>query len=284
MPIDPTRAMGASLPTTKFAWGPERVILYHLGLGAGTPATDPGELEYTYEECLKTLPSFATVASFPSMEGLPDVAGLDFDMRQELHGEHDLVINGPIPVTGEVENRGKVVELLDKAAGALVTFEIESVDRAGEVLFVNRFSIFIRGEGRFGGERGSPVEIAIPEREPDHVIESPTREDQPLLYRLSGDPNPIHADPAYAQSAGFDRPIMHGLCTYGIVCKGVVDEVAGGDAAAVRRMQVRFAEPVYPGETIVTEAWRDEDGRLPLRVRSRERDKLVITKGRIEFQ
>src|SRR5581483_35648 len=150
-------------------------------------------------------------------------------------------------------------------------------DDAGTTLCVNRFSLFLRGEGGFGGDPGpSAGGEAAPDRAPDHVVESPTLEQQALLYRLSGDPNPIHADPEMAKMAGFDRPILHGLCSYGIACKAAVDTALDGDVSAVAGWRARFAGIVRPGETIVTELW-DEGDRVLVAARTKERQSPVLS-------
>ncbi len=282
MPIDLERVLGASLPETVATWDPDRVILYHLGVGAGVPATDPGELAYTYEAGLHVLPSFATIPSFASMMGIAAVPGFDVDLALLLHGEQDVVLHRPIPVSASVVNRGRVVAIYDKGTAAVGVVEIESSDAAsGEVFFTNRSSLFLRGEGGFGGDPGPSAGVDLPFRPPDHVVESPTLPAQALLYRLSGDRNPLHADPAFAALAGFDRPILHGLCSFGIVCKAAVDVGLGGRVESVRRYAGRFAGVVFPGEAIVTSIW-DEGDRLLLAAVTRERETPVLRQAFIE--
>ena len=263
MAIDPDKARGAELAETSFSWDPNSVILYHLGLGAGVPATSPGELEYCYESSLKVLPSFGSIPPFTSMMGLGAIDGLEFNFALLLHGEQETTVSGPIPTSGTVVNRGKVVDIFDKGKGALVVLEMISETPDGEELFRNKASIFLRGEGGFGGDPGPPVANQPPERAPDAVVESATIEQQALLYRLNGDPNPLHVDPAFAAMGGFERPILHGLCSYGIVCKAVVDEMLDGDVGAVGSYGARFAGSVTPGDTITTSMW-DEGDRIVL--------------------
>jgi acyl dehydratase len=164
-----------------------------------------------------------------------------------------------------------------------VIVEAKTTDEAGEPLFTNRFSAYVRGEGGFGGERGPRPGNLPPEREPDQVVESATLPQQALLYRLSGDKNPLHADPSFAAVGGFDRPILHGLCTFGIACKAVVDRALDGDVGAVARYQVRFSGVVFPGETIVTSMWKDGD-RILLRAVSKERDAPALTNAAITLR
>jgi acyl dehydratase len=281
MPIDRDRVVGATLPETTTSWDDDDVILYHLGLGAGVPATDPSELEYTYEGDLKVLPTFATIPPFSVMTDLSGVEGLSFDPALVLHGEQAILLAGPIPTRGTVTNRGRIVEVFDKGKAALIIVEVESVDAGGVTLFTNRSSVFIRGEGGFGGPSGPPAANPAPDRDPDVVVESPTLEQQALLYRLSGDKNPLHADPAFAAMGGFDRPILHGLCSYGIVCKAVVDSVLEGDVAAVSGFGVRFAGTVVPGETITTSMWV-EGGRIVVSAATKDRGTPVIANATLE--
>ncbi len=280
MPIDPEKALGAELGSGETSWDADQVILYHLGLGAGVPPTDPGELEYTYEKNLKVLPSFGVIPIFGALGGLGQVPGLQFNFAMLLHGEQDLEIHKPIPPQARVSSRGKVVGIYDKQKAALVVLEVETRDEAGDKLFTNRFSLFLRGEGGFGGESGPKAGNIPPEREPDGVIESPTLVQQALIYRLSGDKNPLHADPEFAKLGGFDRPIIHGLCSYGVVCKAIVDGVLKGDTARVARYQARFAGVAFPGETFRTSWWQEGD-KILIEAKAAERDAKVITHAAI---
>ncbi len=281
MPIDVERALGAALPTTEFSWDEDRVILYHLGVGAGDPPTDPGELEYCYEANLKVLPSFATIPPFASMINVGGIEGLDINLAMVLHGEQDLTLAGAMPTAATVSNEAKIAAIYDKKKAAVVVVEVTSRDAGtGRELFTNRASLFVRGEGGWGGDPGPASEDGTPDREPDAVFSSPTLPQQALLYRLSGDKNPLHADPNFAALGGFDRPILHGLCTYGVVCKAVVDGIFGGDVAAVSRYRARFAGIVYPGETVLTRVW-DEGDRVVVEASTEERGAPVITNAAI---
>ena len=277
MPIDVEAALGSSLPSRQFAWDEDRVILYHLGLGAGAPPTDPLELSYTYEGNLSVLPSFGTVAAYSAMAAASMARGVDINWALVLHGEQDLEIRRPIPRSGEVTSQPRVAHIYDKGRAALMVVEVTSTDQqTGEVLFINRSSLFIRGEGGWGGNPGPKASNQAPSREPDHIIRSPTLPQQALLYRLSGDKNPLHADPAFAALGGFDRPILHGLCTYGVVCKAAVDTVLGGDAARARRYRARFAGVVFPGETVTTRMWEEGD-KVLLEAVVEDRDATVLS-------
>jgi acyl dehydratase len=275
MPIDPSKALGAELGEGQHTYTRDDVILYHLGVGAGVPATDANELEYTYEKNLKVLPSFGVIPTFSSMGGLGSVEGLDFNFAMLLHGEQDLEVHQPIPPEATITNKGKVAEIWDKGKAALVVLQVDSSDESGKPLFTNRFSLFLRGEGGFGGESGPKAGNKAPDREPDGVIEVKTLPQQALIYRLSGDKNPLHADPEFAKMGGFDTPIIHGLCSYGVVCKAVVDEVLGGDVTKVARYQARFAGVAFPGETYRVSYWKEGD-KILIQANSVDRDNAPI--------
>jgi acyl dehydratase len=283
MPIDPSKALGATIEGGSVSWDRDRIILYHLGVGAGVPPTDANELTYTYEKNLKVLPTWGVIPAFASLGRLGAVPGLQFNPALLLHGEQDLEVLKSIPVDGSVTTSGRVAAIYDKGRAALVVLETTSTDASGDPLFVNRFSLFLRGEGGFGGDSGPKAGNEAPERAPDLVVESATLPQQALLYRLSGDKNPLHADPDFAKMAGFDRPILHGLCSYGVVCKAVVDAALGGDTGKVARYEARFAGVVFPGETIVTSIWKD-GGRLLIEAKTRERGTPVISNAAVTLR
>jgi acyl dehydratase len=280
MPIDVKQALGSELPEGSSSWGPDDVMLYHLGVGAGVPATDPNELTYTYEQNLKVLPSFGVIPVFGTLMGVMNVPGVQINPMMILHGEQDLEIHKPIPTSATAKHSAKVIEIWDREKGASIVLEAKTTDASGDPLFTNRFSVYVRGEGGFGGERGPRPGNLPPEREPDIAVESTTLPQQALLYRLSGDKNPLHADPSFAAMGGFDKPILHGLCTFGIVCKAVVDNALDGDVTKVARYQVRFSGVVYPGETIQTNVWR-EGNQILLRALVKEREAPVLTNAAI---
>ncbi|MCL4232684.1 MAG: MaoC family dehydratase N-terminal domain-containing protein [Dehalococcoidia bacterium] len=279
MPIDPN-AVGAAMAGGSFTWDRDRIILYHLGLGAGNPQTDANELAYTYEKNLKVLPSWGVIPAFGAMGNLGALPGMQFNPALLLHGEQDLEIHKAIPVAATVNTSGKVAGIYDKGKAALVVLEMVSKDEAGDPLFTNRFSLFIRGEGGWGGESGPKSGNEKPDRDPDLVVESKTLPQQALLYRLSGDKNPLHADPEFSKLGGFEVPILHGLCSYGVVCKAVVDNMLGGDTGKVARYQARFAGVVFPGETIVTAMWK-EGNTILVDAKVKERGLNVISNAAI---
>jgi acyl dehydratase len=280
VPIDLDRAVGATFAPTTYEWSDRDVILYHLALGAGNPPTDENELRYAYEGDLRVLPSFGTIPPFGTMMSLGSVDGIDINLASILHGEQEIEIHQPIPTSGKVSQEGRVVNVFDKGKGALIVMEIVSTDeKSGEPMFTNRSSIFVRGEGGFGGDGGPPTQSTVPDREPDHIVESPTMPQQALLYRMSsGDLNPLHADPGFALFAGFERPILHGLCTYGIALKAVVDAALGKEPSRVSTYKARFSGSVYPGETVVTRIWETDAGAV-LDAVSAERSEPVLSNG-----
>lgn len=280
MPIDIEKALGAELPQVSFSWDEEDIILYNLAVGAGDPPTDPQELRYAYEGDLVAIPTYGTIPPFGMMMSMAGVEGVEVNLGQILHGEHELVVHQEIPTSGRVDQSGKIAAIYDKGKGAVAVVEIVSVlETTGEELFTNRASIYIRGEGGFGGDPGPSSTGAPPDRDPDHIVESKTLPQQALLYRMaSGDKNPLHADPGFAGFAGYERPILHGLCTYGMVAKAVVDKALRGEPGRVGSYKARFSGHVFPGETLVSSIWEEDDG-LIVTTRAKERDTKVLSNG-----
>ncbi len=278
MAIDLARVVGAELVAEGYSWTDDDVILYNLAVGAGNPPNDPLELKYAYEADLQAVPSFGTIPPFGMMMSMGMIEGVDINLTQILHGSQELMVHRPIPTSGTVSQSGRVVDVFDKGKGALVVMEIVSVlDETGESLFTNRPSIFVRGEGGFDGESGPPRGNEAPDREPDQRIESPTLPQQALLYRMvSGDKNPLHADPGFASFVGFDRPILHGLCTYGVVAKAVVDSALNGKPERLASFKARFTGHVFPGETLITRVWDEVDG-LIVEASIKERGTTVLS-------
>ncbi len=274
MPIDPG-ALGATSASRSWSWDSTACILYALGVGAG-----PDEASFTTENTeglpQEVLPTFATLGG--PRRPAPSVVG-EYDPAMLVHGEHCLELAGALPVSGTVSTTSTIVGIWDKGSGAVVVTESCSVDAAsGEWLFTNRASAFIRGEGGWGGARGPSERAGEPSRPPDEVVSYPTRDDQALLYRLSGDRNPLHSDPRYAARAGFDRPILHGLCTWGFTGRALLSRLCGSDPGRMRAMQGRFAAPVYPGDTLTVSLWVEGDGAV-FRT-STQRGDVVIQHGR----
>jgi acyl dehydratase len=277
MPIDPQLAIGAELGEVSFSWSSSDVMLYHLALGAGTDPVDPRELRYAYERDLRVLPTFATVAATFHATEAPRVSfpGVEIDLAKVVHGTQSVTAHRPIPVAGKATARTRIADVQDKGKAAVIIQETTTLDEHGSPLWTSRSSIFAKGEGGFGGERGSSDRVELPDREPDTVLDTPTLPQQALLYRLCGDRNPLHVDPEFAGAAGFDVPILHGLCTYGVVAKAVTDAVLDGDVTRVGTFSAKFAGVVLPGETLRTRIWED-NGRYLLTTTAVDRDAPVL--------
>ncbi len=254
-------------------------MLYALSIGLGRDPLNDKELPFVFEQRgLRVVPTMAAVLARGNIAG-----GLNLDMTLVLHGEQRLTVHRPMPPSGALISESRIVEVLDKGAGkgALVYSEtVVRLEGEDQPLLTLGGTIFARGDGGFGGPTGpTPVVHNIPDRAPDirHVIE--TRADQALLYRLNGDRNPLHADPALARRAGFPVPILHGLCSYAIACRAVLATVCGHDPTMIASFDVRFTSPVYPGETIATEIWVDGDV-VSFRCQVVERGVTAINNGR----
>jgi acyl dehydratase len=207
-----------------------------------------------------------------------------FDPAMAVHGEQGVVLSGPLPVDGEVRVTTTIVGMYDKGSGAVVALESQAVDPTNdETLFRTTSSTFIRGEGGYGGDRGpSGTSASIPQRDPDHVVVYPTSRDQTLVYRLSGDRNPLHSDPKVAAGAGFERPILHGLCTYGFTGRALLHALCGSDPARFVSMHGRFSRSAYPGDVLSVSMW--VDGGSALFRTTTQRDEVVIDAGRFRFR
>lgn len=279
MPIDP-QIVGKELKPLEFTYQNRDVILYALGIGAGA---EDDELKFVYESDLQVLPTYAVVPTFTALLGIVDLEGVDIDLAMLLHGEQYLELYKPIPEEGKLTSYPRVTALYDKGKGALIEIEIVTKNAKEELLFLNRYGVFIRGEGGFGGERGPDPGFDPPEREPDKVITLPTLPQQALLYRLSGDFNPLHADPAFAAMGGFPRPILHGLCTMGFACRTVLREYCSNDPAKFKSMKVRFSRHVFPGENIVTEMWQEKPDLIIFRSKTAERNEYCLTNAAVRL-
>jgi len=265
MPIDPDVAIGADLGSTDFSWTESDVLLYHLAVGAGSKPGDhlsPAALRYTLDgPGLQVLPSFGVVApTFHATDPPPlDLPGCEIDLSQVVHGSQWIAVAGPVPPCGSATVSTRISEIWDKGKAAVIWQEGVATSSAGEHLWTTRSSIFVRGEGGWGGDRGSSDPVEVPDRAPDADTTFDISPQQALLYRLCGDRNPLHADPEFARAAGFPAPILHGLCSYGITLRTLVDELLDGDAARVGAFGVKFAGVVFPGETIRIRGWHDGD-------------------------
>ncbi len=281
------KLLALKIPDVEHVYGPKDCILYALGLGLGQDPMNESELAFVYEKNLKALPTFALVQGYtPYWLRNPD-SGVNW--TKVVHGEQGFVLHRPVAPRGSVIGRTLIVEVVDKGEGkgALVYSERKIIDKAsGAVLATLTQTTFCRGDGGFGGpKRDTPEPHPLPERAPDIVCDLPTRPEMALVYRLSGDINPLHAEPEFAKAAGFPRPILHGLATFGVAGHALLKSIAGYDPARLTGMAGRFSAPVFPGETIRTEMWRG-DGKNPgvvdFRARVVERDVIAINNGRAE--
>jgi acyl dehydratase len=248
--------VGMSFEPVPHSWDSKDVMLYAVGVGA----KPEGELEFVFEgKGPKVLPTFAVIPGMFAMGGL--VSNVEINLAMLLHGEQAITLHREIPPEGKVRVTGRISEVWDKGKAAVIGCEGVVEDNQGP-LFTTKATLFVRGAGGFGGDRGPSTTglNAPPERKPDHVIEDATRPEQGAIYRLSGDRNPIHIDPDFAKMAGFQKPFMHGLCTYGFVGRAILRALCGSDPARFQSFAARFADQVYFGDTIITKIWRVGDG------------------------
>lgn len=258
-------------------------MLYALGIGIGADPLDEGQLKFVYEEGLCAVPTLSVVLAYPGFWLKEPDTGVDW--VKVLHGEQAIRIHKPLPAEATVEGQTRITEIIDKGEGrgALIISERDVYDQAtGDKLATLTSTTFVRGDGGFGGPSGpTPTPHPVPEREPDAVCDLPTLPQAALIYRLSGDYNPLHADPKVAAQAGFKAPILHGLCTLGVAGHAILKTCCDYDPTRFHSLQLRFSAPVYPGETIRTEIWRDGDV-ASFRSKVVERDVLVLNNGRCE--
>ena len=259
-------------------------IFYALSVGLGFDPLDPGQLPFVYEKNLRTLPTMTHVLGMQSDWIFDPENGID--LSQLLHAESGLRMHRPLPPAGRVKSRIRVTDILDRGEGkgAFLRFERDLHDAAtNEHIATVTGTFLLRGDGGFGGKRGSiEPPVRIPDRAPDHVADLPTLPQAALFYRLNDDPNPLHADPAVAKRAGFERPILHGSCSYAVACHAFLRAVTGYDGPLVKRFDVRFSAPVFPGETIRSEFWKIGDGRYAFRAMVAEREAIVLNHGLAE--
>ncbi|GAA4336139.1 MaoC/PaaZ C-terminal domain-containing protein [Pigmentiphaga soli] len=285
MPLDYDKLIDFKVEGLVHRYGPKDTMLYALGVGLGEDPLDERQLAFVYEKELKALPTMAAVLAYPHawLEG----AKAGIDRVRQLHGEQGIRIHKPIPPAGELIGSSAVTRIVDKGKdkGALVYSERKVHDRAsGDLIFTATATSFCRADGGFGGPSGPAKPIpAIPDREPDAACELRTLPQQALIYRLSGDMNRLHADPATGRAAGFPGPILHGLCTFGVAGHALLRTLCDYDPARLAAMDVRFSAPVFPGETILTEMWR-EDGRVLFRSSVPAREVVVLNNGVAEVR
>lgn len=279
MPVTYDGLMSLRSDGDVFTYGDRETMLYALGVGMGRDPMNEAELRYVYENDLKTLPTLASVIAW----GQRTIGQAGINYLMVVHGEQRLTMHKPLPSAATIISDERVVAAVDKGAGKGALIYTEKVIRlkdTNEKLCTVGGTIFARGDGGFGGPAtGGPEPHAIPERTSDAVCETDTRVDQALLYRLSGDRNPLHSDPKIAKMAGFPRPILHGLCSYGTACRAVLKTICDYDHTMITGFDVRFSAPVFPGETIVTEMWKDGNV-VSFRSKVKERDVVVLNNGK----
>jgi len=290
--IDVDQAKKAKFPETTSSYDERDLAIYALGVGAAANPLDASELQSVYElhsEGFRALPTFGVVPALNQMltaakNGTGMGAGLNFGFDRILHGEQYTELKRPLPPKAKLTHKTFVKDIFDKGKNALVVFAMRSYDEKGHELVYNELTMLVRGAGGFGGDRGPTGEVNVPpDRAPDAVVTEKISENQALLYRLSGDWNPLHADPDFAQAFGFKRPILHGLCTFGYAGRHVIKSFCKGDPRYFKSIKARFADSVFPGETLKTEMWKESDGRIVFRCKVVERDATVISNAAIEL-
>jgi acyl dehydratase len=285
MPLDPDRLLAYPIPEVRQTLTKKDVMFYALSVGLGHDPMDAWQRRFTYERDLVALPSMAVVLGYPGFWlGNPATT---VDATKLLHGEQAMTLHRPLPIEGEVVGRTRITGLVDRGAdkGALLYSARDIVDASGTLLATLGSTTVLRGDGGFGGAPGPVTQPhPTPDRAHDAALMLGTRPEQALLYRLNGDDNPLHADPAVAAKAGFERPILHGLCTFGVVCHALVRLCCGGEPERLSHMAVRFSAPVFPGETIETRVWKEHGGRFAFTARVTEREVTVISNGLCEVR
>jgi acyl dehydratase len=281
MPINPD-AVGSESEPTEASWTSKDALLYAVGVGAGTE-----ELAFTTENSMdvdqRVLPTFPVVIGWGMGTPLGKIG--DINPAMIVHGQQAVTLHKEIPVDGTATLRSRIAGIWDKGKAAVVETETTATDKAdGQPLYTSMSSIFIRGEGGWGGDRGpSGPRNVPPEREPDHTVSYETLPTQALIYRLSGDRNPLHSDPSFAKLAGFETPILHGLCTYGFTGRALLHTLADSDPARFTHMEGRFAAPVYPGDTLTVNMWTTADGEAVFTT-ARQDGTIVIDQGLCRYR
>lgn len=284
--LDLDRVLGYKFKPMQGEYVEKDGSLYALSIGTAANAVDVDELKFVYELFAKfqTMPFFGVTFASDVLMQLLNVSGLDFNPMMLLHGEHHLELKRPLPPKATLNHHAQIVDVFDKGKGALLIVEVRTATTDGQALAVNRLSVFIRGLTGFGGGRGPANRFTLPDRAPDSVIAEKTAVNQALQYRLaSGDRNPLHADPQMAALGGFDRPILHGLCTYGFAGRAVLKQYGGNDGRRLGSINGRFSKHVFPGETIITEMWQESPTRILFQSKVAERDVVVLSNGIIEL-
>jgi 3-hydroxyacyl-CoA dehydrogenase/3a,7a,12a-trihydroxy-5b-cholest-24-enoyl-CoA hydratase len=281
------RLIGHEFEPVVYRYKERDAVLYALGVGAPADWLDQDELRYVYElsaQGFRVLPTFPVLYGGAMINWIleGDLGGIKYNPMMLVHGEQYLELHKPPPASGTVICYPKIAQIYDKGSGLVVVTNTVCNDERGEKIANLESSMFIRGLGGFGGERGPSGNINLPpEREPDVIHKENTLEKQALIYRLSGDINPLHADPAMAAFGGFSTQILHGLCTFGFAARAVLKHFCGNDPARFKSIKVRFAKPVIPGETLVTEMWKVSENEVIFQTKVVERNELVLTNAKV---
>ena len=283
MPINHDVVGHTTEPTTS-SWDSKDCLLYALGVGAGVLDPVGFELEFTTENSQgvtqKALPTFPVVV--PAGAGLFGPVG-KFNWAMLVHSEQSVTLHSPVPVEGTVNAVSTITGIYDKGSAAIIATKTVASDAStGQPVWTNTNSVFIRGEGGWGGDRGPSGSIQFPERAPDHSVTYSTRPDQALLYRLSGDRNPLHSDPKFAAAAGFEKPILHGLCTFGFTGRALLHTLCGSDPERFVSMSARFSKPVLPGQDLTVSMWVDGEGEAVFRTSTDAG--VVLDGGKLQFR
>jgi 3-hydroxyacyl-CoA dehydrogenase/3a,7a,12a-trihydroxy-5b-cholest-24-enoyl-CoA hydratase len=290
--IDVDAALGYKFPDVQSTYDERDLALYALGVGAAKDPTNEQDLQLVYELHGKGMKALGTYAVIPALNTMfkfgkegKGAPGLNYGLDRVLHGEQYTEVLRPLPRNAKLTHKSRIKDIFDKGKNALVVTEVVSYDEDGNELMKNDITTFVRGAGGWGGDRGPATDVNVPpDRAPDKVVEDTIPKNQALLYRLSGDWNPLHADPGFAKAFGFERPILHGLCTFGYAGRQVTQAFApGGDPDYFKSIQVRFAATVLPGDTIVTEMWKESDHKVVFRCKVKERDQVVVSNAAVEF-
>lgn len=285
MPLDYATVKNWRFDDVRQRYEQKDTMLYALGIGLGQDPEDAGQLRYVYEKDLQAFPTMAVVLGYPGFWVQDPRAGIDW--VKVVHGEQRLTVHAPLPTSGVVVGKSRNTHVIDKGAdkGAIVITERTLHDESGACLATLRQSTFCRGDGGFGQGDDSPEALpAVPGGKRDLQCELRVPPSAALLYRLNADRNPLHADPEVAHQAGYPRPILHGLCSYGVAAHAIVKSCCGYDATRLTSLNTRFSAPVYPGETLQCDIWRMPDGQIRFQVRSRERDIVVMSHGTATVQ
>ncbi len=289
--IDVDAALGYTFPEQTSSYDERDLALYALGIGHGKDPSDETELQYVYENYGKGFladPTFGVIPCirlvFENAKKGVSAPGLNYGFDRVLHGEQYTEVKRPLPPHAKLTHKARVKDIFDKGKNGVVIMEVKTYDESGEELIHNELTTVVRGAGGWGGDRGPSVEVNVaPSRAPDAVVEEQIGANQTLLYRLSGDTNPLHVDPEFAKAFGFPKPILHGLCTFGFAGRHVVKTFAGNDPRLFKSIKVRFSESVFPGETLITEMWKESDEKIIFRCKVKERDKVCISAAAVEL-